>query len=66
MVTETINDIHPYYLDINNWIKFGVTSEAVCICADQWEYETEHNREWQYWIVMNDIKDTKLTKLTKW
>ena len=39
MVIEVINtqEIHPNYMKINNWIKYGISDDARDCCIAQWK-----------------------------
>ena len=67
MVTIIHKDIDSVYENINNWIKSGITNDAVRLCPRQWRNQDILNRYSTIWEIRNYCWLGKTIKpLNKW
>ena len=67
MVTETIEqqEINNSYMNINNWIKYGIFDDAVTLCRERWNYTPNHNYS-HSWEVRNKTDFDNINPVIKW
>ena len=65
MVTVIHNDIDQFYLSQVDWIRDGITKDAVRLCARQWKFDDMFNRYYNLNQVINYRFDY-IKPLKKW
>ena len=63
MVKVIYND-EETYMDINDWIKKGITRSVILICLQQWSEMDYHRRHYMSEIMNQDFRISK--PLNKW
>ena len=70
MVTEIIKqeDVHTSYMNIHNWIRYGISEDAIALCRDRWNKTIDVINYSNSYTVRNKIfmDDTYINKLNKW
>ena len=70
MVIITHHHFHPIFNNIDEWIEYGITSNAIWICGKQWEMEDWANRNYNRTCYLNVLKNKefveKFKPLNKW
>lgn len=79
MVTVIHKDIDYYYLDIEDWIRCGITTDAVRLLADTWLNEVNLDSSATRWYCLHKIcnnrnyrafriktTDRNINQLNKW
>ena len=57
MVTETYNDLNKIYMKHEDWVKYGITNDAMWVGGNQWLQKDYMNRNYHIDIIRNQKQE---------